>query len=92
MSEMSVWKCKSGKLYNLRLKDTQYVAKHLISLEFLILLEAGNKKPNHVRYSFGYHDRVYAYKTAKERVQEQMESRAHKIIIRNILGDPNFSW
>jgi hypothetical protein len=90
--ELSVWKCKSGKLYNLCLNDKQYVAKHLISLEFLILLEAGNKKPIHVRYSFGYNDRVYTYKTAKERVQEQMESRAHQIIIRNILGDPNFSW
>jgi len=32
------------------------------------------------------------YKPAKERVQEQMEARAHQIILRNILGDPNFSW
>jgi len=90
--ELSVWKCKSGKLYNLRLKDTQYVAKHLISLEFLILLEAGNKKPIHVRYSFGYHDRVYAYKTAKERVQEQMEARALTLILRTLTGDELFSW
>ena len=30
------------------------------------------------------------YKPAKERVQEQMET--HQIILRNILGDPNFSW
>ena len=91
--ELSVWKCKPGKLYHLRLKDgTRYVAKHLLCLEFCILFKIGNAKPIHVRYSFGYHDRVYAYKTAKERVQEQMESRAHQIIIRNILGDPNFSW
>ena len=34
----------------------------------------------------------YHYKPAKERVQEQMESRSHQIILRNILGDPNFSW
>jgi len=90
--ELSVWKCKSGKIYNLCLNDKQYVAKHLISLEFLILLEAGNKKPIHVRYSFGYHDRVYAYKTAKERVQEQMEARALTLILRTLTGDELFSW
>jgi len=90
--ELSVWKCKSGKLYNLRLKDTQYVAKHLISLEFLILLEAGNKTPIRVRYSFGYNDRVYAYKTEKERVQEQMEARALTLILRTLTGDELFSW
>ena len=34
----------------------------------------------------------YHYKPANERVQEQMEARAHQIILRSILGDPNFSW
>jgi len=82
-----------GKLYHLRLKDDrQYVAKHLISLEFLILLEAGNKKPIHIRYSLGYNDRVYTYKSAKERVQEQMESRALNRILRTLTGDEHFTW
>jgi len=89
---MSVWKCKPGKLYHIQLKDgTRYVAKHLLCLEFCILFKV-EKKPIHIRYSFDYTDKVYTYKSAKERVQEQMEARAHQIIIRNILGDPNFSW
>jgi len=91
--ELSVWKCKSGKLYQLRLKDgTRYVAKHLVSLEFCILFKVGNAKPIHIRYSFDYTDRVYTYKTAKERAQEQMEERALQIILRKATGDELFTW
>ena len=96
--ELSVWKCKSGKLYQLRLKDgTRYVAKHLISLEFCILSKVGNEKPIHIqpihiRYSFDYTDRVYHYKSAKERVQEQMEGRALQLILRKVTGDELFIW
>jgi hypothetical protein len=92
MSEMSVWKCKPGKLYHIQLKDgTRYVAKHLLCLEFCILFKVGNK-PIHIRYSFDYTDKVYAYKSAKERVQEQMESRALCLILNKVTGDPNFTW
>lgn len=91
--ELSVWKCKHGKLYKLRLKDgTRYVAKHLISLEFLILFKIGNAKPIHIRYSFDYTDQVYSYKTIKERVQEKMEARALQLILCKVTGDPNFTW
>jgi hypothetical protein len=91
--ELSVWKCKSGKLYQLLLKDgTRYVAKHLVSLEFLILLKIGNTKPIHIRYSFDYTDQVYSYKTAKERAQEKMEARALQLILCKATGDPNFTW
>jgi len=91
--ELSVWKCKSGKLYQLRLKDdTRYVAKHLISLEFCILLKVGKTTPIHIRYSFDYTDRVYKYESAKERVQRQMEERALQIILRNVIGDELFTW
>lgn len=91
--ELSVWKCKSGKLYQLRLKDgTRYVAKHLVSLEFLILLKIGNTKPIHIRYSFDYTDKVYTYKTAKERAQEKMEARALRLILCKVTGDETFIW
>ena len=91
--QLSVWKCKSGKLYQLRLKDgTRYVAKHLVSLEFLILLKVGNTKPIHIRYSFDYTDEVYSYKTVKERAQEQMEERALQTILRKATGDEHFTW
>ena len=89
----SVWKCKPGKLYHIQLKDgTRYVAKHLIALEFCILFKTGNKKPIHIRYSFDYTDKVYAYQSAKERVQEQMEARALHLILRRATGDELFSW
>jgi hypothetical protein len=90
---LSVWKCKPGKLYHLRLKDgTRYIAKHLIVLEFCILFKVGNAKPIHIRYSFEYTDEVYAYKSAKERVQEQMEARAIQLILRKVIGDETFLW
>ena len=86
----SVWKCKPGKLYHIQLKDgTRYVAKHLIALEFCILFKTGNKP---IRYSFDYTDKVYHYKTAKERVQEQMEARALRLILYKVTGDELFSW
>ncbi len=86
----SVWKCKPGKLYHIQLKDgTRYVAKHLLCLEFCILFKTGNKP---IRYSFDYTDKVYAYQTAKERVQEQMEARALRLILRRATGDELFSW
>ena len=89
----SVWKCKPGKLYHIQLKDgTRYVAKHLIALEFCILFKTGNKTPIHIRYSFDYTDKVYAYQTAKERVQEQMEARALRLILYKVTGDELFSW
>lgn len=89
----SVWKCKPGKLYHIQLKDgTRYVAKHLIALEFCILFKTGNKTPIHIRYSFDYTDKVYAYQTAKERVQEQMEARALRLILFKVTGDELFSW
>jgi hypothetical protein len=91
--ELSVWKCKSGKLYQLRLKDgTRYVAKHLISLEFCILSKVGNVKPIHIRYSFDYTDRVYKYESAKERVQRQMEERSLQLILCKVTGDELFIW
>lgn len=91
--QLSVWKCKPGKLYHIRLKDgTRYVAKHLIALEFLILFKIGNAKPIHIRYSFDYTDKVFLYKTAKERIQEQMEARALQLILKSVVGDESFSW
>jgi hypothetical protein len=91
--EMSVWKCKSGKLYCIRSKDgTRYVAKHLISLEFLLLFKIGNAKPIHIRYSFDYTDQVYSYKTVKEKVQEQMEMRALRLILCKVTRDDHFTW
>jgi hypothetical protein len=90
--ELSVWKCKPGKLYHIQVRDgSRFIAKHLLCLEFCILFKTGTKCIP-IRYSFDYTDKVYAYQSAKERVQEQMEARAHRIILRNILGDPNFSW
>ena len=89
----SVWKCKPGKLYHIQLKDgTRYVAKHLLCLEFCILFKAGNKTPIHIRYSFDYTDKVFLYKTVKERVQEQMEARALRLILKRVIGDESFSW
>jgi hypothetical protein len=89
-SPYSVWKCKPGKLYHIQLKDgTRYVAKHLLCLEFCILFKVGNKP---IRYSFDYTDKVYAYKSAKERVQEQMEARALHLILCKVIGDELFSW
>lgn len=89
----SVWKCKPGKLYHIQLKDgTRYVAKHLLSLEFCILFKVGNKNPIHIRYSFDYTDKVYAYQSAKERVQEQMEARALRLILCKVTGDQHFTW
>jgi hypothetical protein len=91
--ELSVWKCNPGKLYQLRLKDgTRYIAKHLLCLEFCILFKVGNAKSIHIRYSFEYMDKVYAYKSAKERIQEQMEARALRMILRKATGDDHFTW
>ena len=91
--ELSVWKCKPGKLYYLRLKDgTRYIGKHLIALEFSILFKVGKTTPIHIRYSFDYTDRVYKYESAKERVQRQMEERALQIILRKATGDELFTW
>jgi hypothetical protein len=91
-SALSVWKCKPGKLYHIQLKDgTRYVAKHLLCLEFCILFKV-EKKPIHIRYSFDYTDKVYHYKTAKERVQEQMEARALRLILFKATVDEHFSW
>jgi len=91
-SPYSVWKCKPGKLYHIQLKDgTRYVAKHLLCLEFCILFKV-EKKPIHIRYSFDYTDKVYDYKSAKERIQEQMEARALRLILCKATGDELFSW
>ena len=68
------------------------MAKHLLCLEFCILFKVGNAKPIHIRYSFDYTDKVYTYKSAKERVQEQMEARALRIILRKVIGDETFLW
>jgi len=87
-----VWKCKPGRLYHLLIKDgTLYVAKHLLCHEFCIMFKVVGNPPIPIRYSFDYTDTIYVYKSAKERVQEQMEARALQLILRNIVGDPNFT-
>ena len=90
--ELSVWKCKPGKIYHIQLRDgTRFLAKHLLCLEFRILFKTG-KKGIPIRYSFDYTDKVYAYQSAKERVQAQMEDRALHLILRRVTGDETFTY
>lgn len=69
------------RFYTIKLfKGEEYIARYMYGLEFMIL-------PLRVQYSLGWLDKVYVYKTAKERVQEQMEERALRLILQKLIDE-----
>ena len=79
------------KIYIMNIEDNYCIIK-CCSISFKILFNITTEQRLNRRAVFKEEYQCYHYKPAKERVQEQMEARAHQIILRNILGDPNFSW
>ncbi len=76
---------------NMNIEDDYCIVKMCYStFKILFNISTEQRLNRMVRYKEEY--QCYHYKSAKERVQETMEARAHQIILRNILGDPNFSW
>lgn len=59
---------------------------------YIIVFNISTEQRLNRRGIFKEHYQCYHYKSAKECVQEQMETRARQMILRNILGDPTFIW
>ena len=79
------------KIYIMNIEDDYCIIKCGYT-SFKILFNITTDQRLNRRAIFRDEYKCYHYKPAKERIQEQMEVRAHQIILRNILGDPNFSW
>jgi len=86
-----VWNCESDKLYILQIMNTRYVAKYLHDIQFYTLFNMETQTTSYMSVTYDARDRIYTYKTAKERVQEQMEARALQLIMTKTIGDPNFT-
>jgi len=87
-----VWNCEPDTLYILKIRNTRYVAKYLYDIQFYTLFNMETQTTSYMSVPYDTRDRIYTYKTAKERVQEQMESRALCLILNKVTGDPNFTW
>lgn len=78
-------------IYIMNIEDNYCIVKMCYTtFKILFNLSTEQRLNRMARYKEEY--QCYHYKPAKERVQETMEVRSHQIILRNILGDPNFSW
>ena len=78
-------------IYIMNIEDDYCIVKIFCStFRILFNISTEQRLNRMVRYNEEY--KCYHYKPAKERAQETMEARSHQIILRNILGDPNFSW
>lgn len=79
------------KIYIMNIEDDYCIIKCCYtSFKILFNISTGQRLNRKAIFKEEY--QCYHYKPVKERVQEQMEVRAHQIILRNILGDLNFSW
>ena len=86
-----VWNCESDKLYILQIMNTRYVAKYLHDIQFYTLFNMETQTTSYMSVTYDARDRIYTYKTAKERGQEQMEARALQLILTKAIGDPTFT-
>ncbi len=72
--------------------NTRYLAKYLYNIQFYTLFNMETQTTSYMSVPYDARDRIYDYKTAKERVQEQMEARALQLILCRATGDELFSW
>jgi hypothetical protein len=80
------------KLYIMNIDDNYCLVKYHIGIYMTIVFNISTEQRLNRRTYYKKEYQCYHYKPAKERIQEQMETRAHKMILCNILGDPTFTW
>jgi hypothetical protein len=90
--ELWVWNCEPETLYIIEIMKTRYIAKYLYDIQFYLLFNMETQTPRYMNIVYDIGDRIYTYKTARERVQEQMETRALRLILNKVTGDELFSW
>jgi len=79
------------KFYIMNIEDDYCLVK-IRFVYIIIVFNISTEQRLNRRGIFKEHYQCYHYKPAKERVQEQMESRALRLILNKVTGDPNFSW
>jgi len=81
-----------NKFYIMNIEDDYCLVKCRFGVQIMIVFNINTEQRLNRRGIFKEHYQCYHYKSAKERVQEQMEKRALRLVLNKVTGDPNFSW
>jgi hypothetical protein len=76
----------------MNIEDDYCLVKCRFGVQIMIVFNINTEQRLNRRGIFKEHYQCYHYKSAKERVQEQMEKRALRLVLNKVTGDPNFSW
>jgi len=80
-------KCRPNTLYTIEIGIMHFVVK-VNHDKYHLVFHLESSQPTSIRCFADSSDILYHYKTA----QEKMEDRSILMILRNIIGDPHFSW
>lgn len=82
----------NNKLYIMNIEDDYCLVKCRFGVYITIMFNISTEQRLNRHGIFKENYLCYHYKPAKERIQEQMEARAHQMILRKVTRDETFSW